>query len=174
MHDGTTKLRRVLCMFSLGALLVVAGCTALPFSGPSVQERPVTVILNNSASTSHTFEVSVVELPAEYTIRFDDGRVDTTSIDQGITSHNPGDNQTFTAVELPDSARLHGRYTLAAGETNQASIEDFPRRFAVVVVVSRDVGEIVWYVTVNCHEQALAGFEVIRFSDSVGVSYGCV
>ena len=158
---------------ALVALVLIAGCT-LPIDQPTKQERPVTLQVNNSANTTYTFEVSVVELPAEYTIRLRDGRSDTTSIGQGIVSHNPGDNRTFTAVELPESARLHGRYRLAPGESNQTAIETVPPRGAVVVVVYQDESEIVWYVTANCDDLDLAALRVTRTSDWVSVTHSCV
>jgi len=155
-------------------IVLVSGCVTLPFGQPTKQERPVAIHLDNSANTSHTFEVSVVELPANITTRINEDRVSTTPIHEGITSHNPGDNRTFSAVELPDSARLHGQYMLAAGETNETSIDDLPRRFAVVVTISRNEGEIVWYIIANCGGQALAGLEVFRTPDWVSVAHSCV
>ncbi|MFC6734427.1 hypothetical protein [Haladaptatus sp. DYSN1] len=142
---------RPLPILCVGVLLVLAGCTLGPL-GPTGQKGPVTVVVNNSADTTHTFEVWVVELPANVTERRDDGLTATGSIGQGLGGGNPGDNHTFTAVELPDSARLHGRYTLDPGEKNRSSIEEFHSSFAVVIVVYLDEDEIISYVTANCDE----------------------
>lgn len=159
---------------SLGlvTLVIIAGCTSLPIDQPVEQEQPAKIILNNSASTDTKFRISVVELPASYTIRLSDGRSDTTSIGQGIVSHNPGDNRTFEAVDLPESARLHGWYTLAPNSTNRTSIDDLPRSFAVVIAVYQG-NEIVWYVTANCDDLALAALRITRTSDWVSVTHSC-
>lgn len=159
---------------SLGlvAFVIIAGCTSIPIDQPVEQEEPVRTILNNSASTDTKFKISVVELPASYTVQLSDGRSDTTSIGQGIVSHNPGDNRTFEAVDLPESARLHGWYTLAPNSTNRTSIGDLPRNFAVVVVVYQG-DEIVWYVTANCDDLALTALRITRTSDWVSVTHSC-
>ena len=121
-----------------------------------------------------TFEVSVVELPANYTIKLDDGRTDNTSITQGITSHDSGENQTFKTVDFPDSARLHGRYEVGPHESNRTTIEKFPRNFAVVVVVSQNQNEIVAYVTANCADLDLAALRVTWQSHGVSTTHSCV
>ena len=170
---GTRRWRHRAALLGMVVLVIFAGC-ALPFNQPTKQEHPVRLQLNNSANTTHTFEVSVVELPAEYSIRLSDGRSDTTSIGQGIASHNPGDNRTFTAVELPESARLHGRYRLTPNGSARTSIEKVPSRGAVVVVVYQGEEEIVWYITANCDDLDLAALRVTRTSDWVSVTHSCV
>ena len=160
--------RWLLC---LGLLLVLAGCTAGPFGG---QDKPVAVTVNNSANVTqaHTFEVSVIEYPANVTTRRDDGLTGNYRVGPGIATNSPGENHTWTSVELPDSARLHGRYTLAPGEENQTSIEEFPADFAVVVVIYQDENEIVSWVSAHC-DGDLAFLEVTMFHYGSGSAYNC-
>jgi len=168
---------RLLTRLGLVALLVLAGCAAGPFSGPSTQEESATVGANNSANVTYTFEVSVVELPANVTIRRDDGVNVTTDIPQGLSSHSSGEHHTFTAVELPETARLHGRYTLAPGEENRSVIKEFPPNFAVVIVIYQDENEIIEWVSANCDDLALVGLRVTTHPDSAGrasATYQCV
>ena len=51
---GDEQFFSVLC---LGLLLLVAGCTAMPFGGPSDQAQPVQLVLNNSANVTTMFDV---------------------------------------------------------------------------------------------------------------------
>lgn len=179
----TTRLLPVLC---LSLLLVLTGCVGLVFDEP--QERPVTAVLNNSANSTFTFKVSVVELPANLTTRREDGLTGTGPIGQGGGTHEPGVNYSFTAVELPDSAYLHGRYTLEPGKEKRTNIspsdfaskrETFPRRFAVVVVVYHDKNEdeIIEYTTVNCDEADLTGLKVtsrhIKAKPDIWLVFNC-
>ncbi|MFC6993813.1 hypothetical protein ACFQH3_20100 [Haladaptatus sp. GCM10025707] len=75
-------------------------------------------------------------------------------------------------VELPDSARLHGRYTLAPGEENRSSVKELPADFAVVVVISRDEAEIISYVTAHC-DGDLVFLDVTLFEYGPGSAYNC-
>jgi hypothetical protein len=131
----------------LASLAVLAGCIGGPFGG---QDGPVTVDVNNSANVTYTFEVSVVEYPSTVTTHFDDGRTGRVEIGPGGSTHSSGDNQTWTEVELPESARLHGRYTLEPGEQVRTSIEEFSTDSALVIVISRSEHEIVELVSNYC------------------------
>jgi hypothetical protein len=153
---------RPLSLVCLGVLLILAGCTAGPFAGLFGQEDSVTVSVNNSDNVTHTFEVSVVKLPADATVRRDDGLSGEVELGRGgVTTNEPGDNHTYTAVELPDSAKLHGRYTLGPREMNKSSIEEFPRNFAVVVVIYEE-DEIVSWVSSTC-DGSLVFLEVTMY-----------
>lgn len=170
----------------LALLLVLSGCVYDPLNRPSRQEQPVTVIVNNSANVTQSFEVWAVTLPANVTVRRDDGENYTTDIGEGLSNRNSGDYHVYTAVEPPGSAYLDGRYTLAPGEQNRSSIEPgvldsdseekFPPYFAVIVIVYQDENEITSWVSANCDEQALVGLEVHSYPDPPGgvwAGYGC-
>lgn len=120
--------------------------------------------------------MSVVELPANVTIRRDDGLTATTDMDQGLITNDPGDNYTYTAVELPDSARLHGQYTLEPGEEKRTSIKELPPDFVVVVVVYQDENEIISWVSAGCDDLALVALGVSSYPDPPGgvkAAYTC-
>jgi hypothetical protein len=121
--------------------------------------------LNNSANATQTFEVWVADSDATVTIRMNDSRTTNTTIGQGLAGHSSGDYH-YTAVELPDSARLHGRFTVAPSEENRSSIEEFPRNYAVVVVLYLDEHKIGWWGSANCGNEALLGLEVVSRSNS--------
>lgn len=141
--------QRPLPILCLGFLLMVVGCSGVPFGG---QDDPVTLVVETSKSITqpHTFEVWVVERSATLTIRRSNGLNSTADLDAGIKSRRPAPGQTFTAVELPEAAMLHGRYTLEPGEKNRSSIDEYPPNFAVVVVIYQDDGEIVAWVSSIC------------------------
>lgn len=151
---------RTLLMLCLGILIVLTGCILGPFVGPSEQERPVQVVLNNSADETQTFEVWVVEVPSTATTRLNDSRTGNYTIGQGLRSHSSGDAGFWVAIELADSARLHGRFVLEPDEEHRSRIEKFPRNFAVVVVLYQDPNVSGWWASANCDDQTLVGFKV--------------
>lgn len=158
----------------LASLLILTGCLSTPFGGPSEQERPVELILNNSANETQTFEVWVVEAGATVETHRTDGLSGNYTVGQGVASHSSGPHA-WKTVEPPDSARLHGRFTGDPGEEKQSSIKNFSRNSAVVVVLYQD-NQSGWWVSANCDEQALVGLEVhIRPSQygDAWAGYGC-
>lgn len=167
--------RRSLAVLTLGLLLLFTGCTAIPFSGLSAQERPVRVVLENSANETQTFEVWVVERSSTVETRRSDGLTANWSIGQGLATASSGPYP-WTKFEFPDSARLHGRFTLKPGEVNRTTIREFPRDLAVVVVLYQDPGISGWWASANCDDQALVGLEVhtrpSKYGDA-GAAYGC-
>lgn len=161
-------------VFVLVVLVFTSGCIAVPFDQPSKQERPVTFVAENSVGTTHTFEVSVVQRPANVTYRRNDGMKEMVDIGEGVGTYDPGDNYTFTSVEPPDSARLHGQFRVEPGESKQSSIENLPRNLALVVVVYQAENEIVSFVTANCDDLAVAKLRVTRNAGPVSVTHACV
>jgi hypothetical protein len=155
---GPSVAKRLLPLLSLGVILVLAGCSAGSFGGSAEQERPVTVIVNNSANVTQSFEISVVEFLANATVRRNDGRTETfpigrtngsASLGRELRSHSPGENNTYTSVELPGSTRVLGRYALDPGEGMQRSVDDVSRDDAVVIIVYEG-DDIVWWVSTYC------------------------
>jgi len=141
---------RVLPALTLSVLLVLSGCVA-GIGGPSDQRGPVGLNVTNAANITYTFGVSVVELPANATVRRSDGLTGTVDLGAGgIATNNPGDNFTYTTVKLPDSARHHGQYTLKPGWTNRSNISDLPEDFAVVVTVRNNENNTVSWVSSTC------------------------
>jgi hypothetical protein len=145
-------------------LVIASGCIAIPSDRPADQERPVKFIAENKANTTYTFEVFVVQRPANLSIVADDGRKATDDIDEGFSITNTGNNSTYARIEPPDSARLHGRFVVKPGESYRSSIKDPPRNVAIVVVVYRDENEIIGFVTGNCDDLALDLFRVTSHS----------
>jgi hypothetical protein len=139
---------RILSVLCLVILLTLAGCSLGTFTESSGQKGPVGLNVTNAANTTHTFEVSVVELPANVTTHLPDGRTENDDIEPGLWSHEPA-NRYYTSVEPPAPARLHGRYTLEPGETNISNISNLPEDFAVVVTIHRNDGVVSW-VTATC------------------------
>lgn len=167
--------KRFFAVVPLGLLLLVAGCTAMPSGGPSHQEQPVRLVLNNSANVTNTFDVWEVELGANLTLYYRDGMVVNSTVGQGLSSHDTGP-RTITEIEFPDSAQHYGQYRLEPGEEYRRNIENFSTNGALVVIVSRGEDEIYYDVSANCDELPLVGLEVVVFPEShgdVSASYGC-
>lgn len=160
---------RLLPILCLGMVLVTAGCAAGPFSS---QDDSVIVAVNNSANASYMFEVSVVPAPANVTTHRDDGLTGTYQIGQGGRTYSPGENHTWTAVDLPESARLHGRYRLDPGEEEQSTIEQFSSEFALVVVIYQDKNRIVAWTSDHCSGN-LVFVEVAMFDHGSSTVFNC-
>lgn len=155
--------------------LVIAGCTAMPFNGPSEQEQPVQLVLNNSANVTNTFDVWEVKLGATLTLYYRDGTVMNSTVGQGLSNHDTGP-RTITKIDFPDSAQHYVQHTLEPDEEYRQSIENFSTNGALVVVISRNEDEIFSEVSANCDEQALVGLEVVSRPDPPGgvfAAYGC-
>lgn len=159
---------RPFLLLCLGILLVLAGCAAGPIGG---QEESVRLTVNNSNDSTHTFEAWVVEYPGNVTVRRSTGYDYTEDINPGLSTREPGDYHTVTAIEFPDSARLHGRYTLDPGEMNRSEIEEFPSDFAVYVVIYRDE-HVVSRVSAHC-DGNLVFLEVTMFHYGSSSAYNC-
>lgn len=168
---------RLLTVF-IAILLVLSGCTSVTF-GPesSTPDESAVIALNNSANVTHMFEVWVVELPANVTVTNSNGNVATGDIGEGLVTSEPGDNRTFTSIELPNSARLHGQYRLEPGAENQSHIDEFPRDFAVVVIVYQNENAIIEWVSANCADASLSSLNVrsryVKTNADVFASYSC-
>jgi hypothetical protein len=160
---------RLLSILCLGMVLVTVGCAAGPFGS---QDDPVNVVVNNSANASYTFEVSVVPAPANVTTHRDDGLTGTYRIGQGGRTYSPGENYTWTEVDLPKSARLHGQYRLDPGEQEQSAIEQFSSEFAVVVVIYQDENRIVAWTSDHCSGN-LVFVEVAMFDHGSSTVFNC-
>lgn len=172
---GTEHWRRQPLLIGLAALVVLSGCT-LPIDQPTKQERPARLQFNNTINETTTFEVSVVQRPANLTVYYHDERVGHGTITEGAVNANSGENQTFKRIELPDSAYFHGRFTVEPGESNRTEIDEqhLPVNFAVVVTVYETENHIQSYVTMNCDDLDLAGLRVTRTSYGVAVAHSCV
>ncbi|WP_147464938.1 hypothetical protein [Halococcus sp. IIIV-5B] len=166
--SATVKTLSALVVISL---VVSAGCSAGTLTEPSGQGGPVHLNVTNGANVTQIFEVSVVELPANTSFELPDGRIGRGEIGPGLSTSDPGIQGVYTKVKLPDSARLHGRYTLKPGETNASNISSPLEDFAVVVSVHRSDG-IVSLVTATCGGDLTYVEVESRYSGS-GSVYDC-
>lgn len=163
---------RPLPILCLGVLLILAGCTAGPFGG---QEGTVTVAINNSANVTQTFEVLVVEAPAEVKVQREDGVSGNYTIGQGLRSHSSGP-YAWTSVEPPDSSRFHGQFTVEPGQKKWSSIKNFSQNSAVVVILYQGENKSGWWASAYCSDGALVGLEVHSRPSKYGdawVGYEC-
>ena len=140
-------------LFSLG------GCVAAPFGQPSVQEQPASIVLENSANQTQTFEISIVEVGAHITIQRN-GTTDNITVSEGsftfISSEVP-----ISTVTLSDSARIQARYTLEPGEKTNTTVEKLPRDSAVVITIyDEENGAFRAIKSVNCGGADLIGYAV--------------
>ncbi len=136
---------------------------------------PVRFVLNNSANVTQTFEVFVVEAGATVKTELDDGRTGNWTIGQGLSTVSTS-GEYYVTVEPPESARLHGRYTLEPDEMIRSSINEFTKNTAVIIVLYQN-GKIGWWASVYCSDGALVDFKAVSRPSKAGgdgwASYGC-
>ncbi|WP_139229685.1 hypothetical protein [Halogeometricum limi] len=135
---------------------MIAGCTANPFDSSSGQEGPVTVIANNSATATYTFEIYVIESPPidpELSITRRNGMKDTLSTDGGLTVTDlAGDDRSVVSVKFPQNqSRLHERYSVPPTAEKLTNITEF-KSYDTVVIVIRDDERIHTIVTADCDD----------------------
>lgn len=180
LSTGVARSNQYLSLLGLCLLLLIAGCAALPFGGPSEQERPVTVVLNNSVDETHTFTVWVVSgevHPDSITIYKKNGEVDHASPGEGLSTYQIGGDYGYvTSVEPPPNrSRLHGQYTLSPKETEQLLIENFTIGSSIVISFS-ERGRVIELTIANCAGRPLVGLELAVRTTPPGdliASYGC-
>lgn len=170
MDDRTTK---ALPALFLGVLVITTGCLTGPFTGPSTQQGPVGLNLTNDDNDTNTFEVFVVDRPANLTIEdADRGNYSADIGEAGISNHKLNSyNNTVTGIEPPDTARTHGRYVMDPGETNLSNITNFKDDSAVVVVIYHN-STVASYVTSQCDGDLVAVRVMMHYYGASG-AYDC-
>lgn len=122
-------------VLALTVLVTLAGCSAIPFGEPTAQQEPAPIMLVNNASLTETFEVAVVDVGSHILATRSNNQTANYTVSQGSSTIVNPDTYPFTRIELPDSARIHGRYTLEPGDRKQLSIENVAPNQAIVVLV---------------------------------------
>lgn len=153
--------------------VALAGCVGALLDRPANQERPVNFVAENTVNATNSFEVFVLDLPANVTYRTSDGLQAKVDIGEGMGTYDPGEEY-YTSVEPPDSARLHGRFRVKPGESHNSSIQNPPRGFAIVVVVYQAENTIVGFASSNCDDLKMAKLRVTRNASPVSVTTACV
>ena len=160
--------------------LILAGCTAGPLGNPPQQEKPVPVVINNSANVTQTFEIWVVEGELnnnEVKIIKKNGKNDSASPGGGLTIYRlDGGYGYVTSIEVPSNrSRLHDQFMLAPNNENESIIENSTIGSTVMVVHSEN-GRVVSLVAAKCSEQSLVGLKVTSHPATRGLvsaSYRC-
>lgn len=120
---------------------------------PPVRERPIhpirehplrTVNLGNEANETYRFEAWISEIGSSLTVRRSSGDSHTFELGtaNGFGSESVKQDP-VTAVELPDSAQLYGKYTLESGEKMEAVMREIRHDEVLVVVVVNEVNDTI-------------------------------
>lgn len=116
------------------AAVLLAGCAVAPLGGPP-QGKAAPIQLGNTANETYRFEVSLAVIGQNVTVRRSGSatlRFDTAVSDFSARSL-PDDR--ITAVELPETTRRYGTYTLAPGEDRSFTVEEIRQDEVLLVVV---------------------------------------
>lgn len=122
-------------ILSLTVLLTITGCSAIPFGEPTAQKEPAPVVLVNNATLTETFKLAVIDEGANMTVHRSEGQIFNFTIGQGSSTTKTTTDNKMTEIEFPDSARIHGRYTLEPGERKELSIENVAPNEAIVITI---------------------------------------
>ncbi|WP_143085803.1 hypothetical protein [Halogranum rubrum] len=116
---------------TLGLVLTVCltGCSAVSF-GDSASQKEAPVKIVNNATLTETFEVAVVEVGENMTI-YRGSRSQNIPVSSGSTTFK----SPLSRVDLPDSARVHGQYTLEPGERKELSVPNVRPDEAIVILI---------------------------------------
>jgi hypothetical protein len=167
-------------LFSLavGCLLLVAGCSGGLYAPGAEQDTSPTVVLNNTANTTHSFTVWTVEgrvgQDGLQVVPRDREPYNFTPTGQIWSSHYPEGTIYVEAIQPPpDRSRLVANVSLQGNSTHRQQVEHFSHGDTLIVTAAKD-NRISELVVVNCGRHPFTGLEVTVRSDTVASSsYGC-
>lgn len=123
------------CLLVLGVLVVLAGCSAGPLGTPTPQEEPAPVKVVNNATITETFTLAVVDVGANLTVTRRWGETYKLRISPGSTTTITSTDNKNIKVDFPESAKIHGKYTLRPGESKHTSVGEVAPNEAIVILV---------------------------------------
>lgn len=126
---------RRLTILSLAILLTIAGCSTAPLGESTPQQEPAPVVLENNATLTETFEVAVVDVGTNLTVHRKFGGKFNQTIGQGSSTTKTTTDNKDVKIEFPESARIHGNYTLEPGDRKQLSVENVSPNEAIVILI---------------------------------------
>lgn len=166
--------KTVCAVILVGFLIGGTGCLGLPVDGDAQQDTNVTFIGNNEVEAPHTFEVFVVDLPANFTKVRNDGLHYEGKIRQGVGPAYPGDGYYYTEVSPdPQASHLHGNFTVRDSGSVTSNITSLRNHGALLVAVYDDAGQIIGYVSANCDDLALTYLKINADNEGVSVTSSC-
>jgi len=154
----------------------MAGCSGGLYAPGTDQDMAPALVLNNTANTTHSFTVWVVEGPVgEDGLRIIPRDREPSDITPaGELFHVHYDDRYIEAVEPPaDRSRLVANISLQGNNTHRQQIENFSNGDTLVVTAAEN-DRIFELVVVNCGRHPLTGLEVMsRPGPSTANSYSC-
>lgn len=156
-------------------MILLAGCAAVPFDTPVSQEP--TVHLENAANDTYRFEVFKAVIGPNVTVHRRSGDSHTFELGSA-TGFGSGSarEDSVTSIDLPDTARRYGTYTLAPGETKNLAIDIRQDEALLVVVYHEEDDAILGFHGVHCRPVYLGQFTLtVREEDAPDLDWrsGC-
>lgn len=159
---------------ALGLVLLVslAGCSSLPITNPSPQDRPIIIDLTNNTNETYTAELWYAAAPLEGVLV---NEANKTSYRTEIGRAGIGGVKPYSATSLtfPDEATLYGRYTLDPGRTERWKMREPYPDTVFVAVVYNGSGVVEWQYT-HCGRGEKVGFGVTIHDYGLSGSSGCI
>ena len=128
-------------VLDIALLLILAGCTGVPFVDPPPQDEPAPVKLVNNASITETFTVAVVPVGDNVTVQRRDGTWDNITVGEGSWTIKTSTQNKMVKMKLPETARVVGEYTLEPGEEKLIHVHPVAPDEAIVILIYDDEEE---------------------------------
>ena len=148
-------------VLGLTLLLVLAGCSGVPFVDPPPQDEPAPVKMVNNATITETFTVAVVPEGDNLTVHRRDGQMHQMSVSPGSGTIYTETENKFIRIEWPESARHHGEYTLEPAEEKLIHVEPVAPDEAIVILIYDDPEESYRAIKSLSCGAAIKGFLVV-------------
>jgi len=159
-------------------LIILSGCSGALHASDDEQDNAPTLVLNNTANSTHSFSVWAVEGAVNKNglriVPRDQEPYNFTPSGQLWTSHFPEGTVYIESIQPPPNrSRIIANISLQANSTHQQRIENFSIGDTIVVTIAEN-GRIFELTVVNCGRHPLVGVGIsTRPEPAASASYGC-
>lgn len=131
-------------------VVILAGCSPGTFE-QLVNEKAAPVHLENAANDTYRVEVWIAVIGPNMTVRRRNGDTRNHTLTSSLFGSDSEKGNPITAVDMPETARRHGNYTLAPGDEEDFTIDEIRQDESLLVVVHNvETGRILGVVGAHC------------------------
>lgn len=154
------------------SVCVLSGCSGLHTSSVGTQANPVNVTANNTANSTYTLEIFLINSTTDIHIVRNDGMNDTMDSPGHSYSEGPGEGFYFTLVD-PEPAQLVLNMTVSPGEVGERTIRNRPVNTKVMIVPYDEQGRIPEWHVEDCDKYGFYRITVDMTAEGVFTDVVC-